>query len=344
MHVFYGSADSLTPIGAQSIIGAKGGSRFGAPLAAGDFNGDGVSDLVGGGPLHSLGAFLFTTDAVGYVEIFPGGPTGLQLDQNQFLFQNAEGVADAAESDDLFGFALATGDFNGDLRDDLAVGVPGEDLLSNTVNGAGAVHVFFGRQGPGGDLVDAANDMFFGQGSLAGVAIEAGDAMGRALAAGKFNNDAFEDLAIGAPGEDIGSISNAGLVTVVYGGTDGPNLTNIQHWHQDVTGIPDTAEEGDEFGRALSAWNFGRNERRCFPITPPNFCVDVPVTDLAIGVPFEDLLSVITGTQQVDAGAIVVIYGTAAGLSATGSEFWHQDRGGIASAASAGDRFGVTLY
>jgi hypothetical protein len=79
------------------------------------------------------------------------------------------------------------------------------------------------------------------------------------------------------------------------------------------------------------------------PPFPPICIRFTSLSDLAIGVPFEDLLSVNTGTQQADAGAVVVIYGTAAGLSATGSEFWHQDRSGIAGAASAGDRFGVTI-
>jgi hypothetical protein len=322
VQVFYGSANSLTAAGAQAFGGSEFGARLGSPLAAGDFNGDGASDLAVGVPFHDLLPFTFD---IGRVYLYRGGPTGLQSDD--FLDQKADDIADAAEAGDQFGFALAVGDFNADLRDDLAVGVPGEDLLSNSVGDAGAVHVFLGTSFDF-VLLDRETDIFFGQGSLAGVAIEAGDRMGRALAVGKFNNDLFADLAIGVPGEDIGSIASAGLVTVVYGGSNGPSLTNIQHWHQNVAGIADTAEAGDEFGRALSAWNYGKSTQ----------------SDLAIGVPFEDLLSINTNTQQPDAGAVHVLYGSSSGLTATESQFWHQDRPGIASAASAGDRFGVTLY
>jgi hypothetical protein len=324
VQVFYGGPNGLSGVGAQVVFeGFEDGMHFGAPLAAGDFNADGAADLAIGIPLDTVSR---SADA-GSLLLVPGGVNGLRPNDHQFLHQNIPDVADTAERGDQFGFALAVGDFNADLRDDLAVGVPGEDLLSDTVADAGAVQVFFGSF-QDDELVDAANDIFFGQGSLAGVAIEAGDAMGRALAVGKFNNDFFADLAVGVPGEDIGSIRDAGLVTVLYGGLNGPSLTNIQHWHQNVAGIDDSAEAGDQFGRALSAWNYGKSTH----------------SDLAIGVPFEDLLSVITGTQQADAGAVHVIYGSSTGLTATGSQFWHQDRAGISSASSAGDRFGVTLY
>jgi hypothetical protein len=324
VQVFYGPR--LTQVDARRRNGGVSGLRLGAPLAAGDFNRDGAADLVLGLPLFDAGE---SVDG-GQVLLIPGDRSGLPFSDTsdwQFLNQDTAGINDTAEDGDNFGFALAVGDFNADLHDDLAVGVPGEDLLSNSVADAGAVHVFFGSHFDD-ELVDAANDIFFGQGSLAGVAIEAGDAMGRALAVGKFNNDFFADLAVGVPGEDIGSIRDAGLVTVLYGGLNGPSLTNIQHWHQNVAGIDDSAEAGDQFGRALSAWNYGKSTH----------------SDLAIGVPFEDLLSVITGTQQADAGAVHVIYGSSTGLTATGSQFWHQDRAGISSASSAGDRFGVTLY
>jgi FG-GAP repeat len=49
------------------------------------------------------------------------------------------GIVGLAEPGDLFGFALAAGDFNGDGAADLAVGVYGEDDF------AGAVNVLYGR-------------------------------------------------------------------------------------------------------------------------------------------------------------------------------------------------------
>ena len=85
---------------------------------------------------------------------------------------------------------------------------------------------------------------------------------------------------------------------------------------------------GDQFGFALSAWNYGHGSQ----------------SDLAIGVPFEDVVSVLDGTQQVDAGAVNVIYGSSIGLRATDNQFWHQDSPGIRDVAQPGDRFGSTLY
>ena len=42
------------------------------------------------------------------------------------------------------------------------------------------------------------------------------------LAAGDFNNDGRDDLAIGSPGEDIGNLADAGAVSVIYGTGPGP--------------------------------------------------------------------------------------------------------------------------
>lgn len=159
--------------------------------------------------------------------------------------------------------------------------------------------------------------------------MEAGDRFGWALTTGDFDGDRRDDLAIGSPGEDIGTIPNAGQVHVLYGSASGPSMTRIQSWHQDSTGIPDQLESGDNFGYALSAWNYGRTNH----------------ADLAIGAPFEDLFS-LAGLEQVDAGAVHVIYGSATGLSstATAAQFWTQDSSGINDVAQPGDRFGHALY
>jgi hypothetical protein len=182
-----------------------------------------------------------------------------------------------------------------------------------------------------GELLTTEGSLFISQTNLSGTSAEAGDRFGWSLAAGRFDSDFRADLAVGAPGENIGTIVDAGIVHVLYGDTFGPSLTRTQIWHQDVANIPDTAERGDQFGYALSSWNYGKSTQ----------------SDLAIGVPFEDLLSASTGTQQVDAGAVIVIYGSSTGLAATAAapaQLWHQDSAGINDSAQAGDRFGVSLY
>ena len=64
---------------------------------------------------------------VGAVNVLYGGAGGLSASGNQFWHQNSPGVLDASEDGDSFGRALTVGNFNGDGRDDLAVGVPEED-------------------------------------------------------------------------------------------------------------------------------------------------------------------------------------------------------------------------
>ena len=53
---------------------------------------------------------------------------------------------------------------------------------------------------------------------------------------GDFNGDGFDDLAIGVPGETLGSISAAGAVEVIYGSSSGLSATLAhadQFWTQD---------------------------------------------------------------------------------------------------------------
>ena len=50
---------------------------------------------------------------------------------------------------------------------------------------------------------------------------EPNDKWGSVLETGDFDGDGFHDLAIGTPNESIGSILEAGAVTLVYGSSTG---------------------------------------------------------------------------------------------------------------------------
>jgi hypothetical protein len=65
-----------------------------------------------------------------------------------------------------------------------------------------------------------------------------------------FNGDGFEDLAIGVPGEGVGSTISAGAVNVIYGSASGLSATTIpdQIWTQDSANVDDFSESGDSFG------------------------------------------------------------------------------------------------
>ena len=47
------------------------------------------------------------------------------------------------------------------------------------------------------------------------------DRFGASLAAQDFNADGYDDLAIGVPGEDLGSITDSGAVQILYGSSSG---------------------------------------------------------------------------------------------------------------------------
>ena len=59
--------------------------------------------------------------------------------------------------------------------------------------------------------------------------------------------------------------------------------------------------------------------------------------DLAVGVPGEDV------EARADAGAVVVLYGSAAGLTGSRAQLFHQDLPQLVDRAEIGDRFGAVL-
>lgn len=223
-------------------------------------------------------------------------------------------MPDLAEADDFFGLVVA-GDFNGDGHDDLAIGVPREDLSG--IENCGAVHVLYGS--PTG--LSALLSDFWYQGAGILESSEAGDHFGSALAAGDFDGDGFDDLAVAAHGETLGGAAGAGIVQVLYGSAGGLSDAGNQVWHQDSPNIQGMAEDADLFGYSLAAGHFN----------PDGFA------DLAIGVPFEDVGAI------ADAGAVNVLYGSASGLSDANNQLWHQDSGFLLDSAEESDRFGYSL-
>ena len=83
------------------------------------------------------------------------------------------------------------------------------------------------------------------------------DHFGAALAAGDFNGDGAEDLAIGVPDEDLALSENAGEVDVVYGlAVTGLSTTAggraPQRWHQ--TNISTIEDTGERLGHRRPLW------------------------------------------------------------------------------------------
>ena len=320
VNILRGSFGGLTSFAnqywAQDSAGMPGvgqvNDRFGSSLAAGDFNGDGFSDLVITVPREDIGALV---DA-GVVHALYGGAAGLGLAGTQVWSQNTAGVPDVAEGNDQFGNAVAVGDFNNDGFDDLAIGVSFESV--GALLAAGAVNVLRGSAGG----LTAAGSQVWSQNS-AGVlgASQAGDQFGHALVAADFNGDGFDDLAIGIIGEDIGAAANAGAVSVLRGSAAGLTAVGNQLWSQNSAGVGEVAELADNFDQTLAAGDFNGDG----------------FADLAVGVAGEDIGAL------VDAGAVQVLRGSAAGLTAAGNQVWTQNSPGVLDVSEANDEFGAAL-
>src|SRR4029453_12821577 len=108
-----------------------------------------------------------------------------------------------------------------------------------------------------------------------------------------FNNDGFADLAIGVPGESVGSIPCAGAVTGLYGSAAGLTGSGSQLVTQNSAGVGSTAKSDDAFGQALAAGDFDNDG----------------FADLAVGAPFESIGS------SIAVGAVNLLYGTPTGLT-----------------------------
>jgi hypothetical protein len=275
---------------------SEAGDRFGFALTTGDFNGDHLADVAVGDPGENLSA--------GAVDVLRGTTNGRMLTSTsaQSWSQNSSGISGTAETGDNFGYAVAAGDFNGDHRSDLAVGVPFESLGS--AHEAGMVNVVYGSAS---GLTSTHNQGWDQNSSGVSGTSESSDNFGSSLVAGDFNGNGRTDLAIGVPGEAIGSVTAAGQVNVLIGASGGLTASGSSAWSESTSGIAGTAETRDQFGGGLAAIRVRSSSR----------------DDLVVGSPGEGI-----GTTS-EAGTISLIPGSSSGLTASHSQSFNDSTSGI---------------
>lgn len=265
-----------------------------------DFNGDGYAELVVGVPGEAIGE----RQQAGAVNVLRGSPSGPTARGDRMWYQSAWRVAGRSETLDLFGSAVASGDFDRDGFADLVIGVPGEAPSTpiadrpRTRGRAGAVQVIYGSAG---GLTTARDRLWFqGFGGVPGDRVTS-VGFGSALAVGDFDGDGYADVAIGAPGTVVSGLSGSGQVVILRGSAAGLTAGGAQVWDQTSPGVASEPEDpgenwmGERFGSALAAGDLDADGR----------------SDLAIGVPFDNRAL----------GAVQVLLGSAAGLTATGAQY-----------------------
>jgi len=203
----------------------QAGAEFGATLATGDVNGDGVADLLVGAPFAPVDGQAGAGQVFVYFgRSFGETPTRLQ--------------APTPEGGAHFGIFLATGDVNGDRFADILVGAP-EASVGGTA-GAGTLFVFFG-----GQPLDTQPDLTFHAPTP-----EAGARFGISAGVGDFNADTTSDIVIGANRADVTvegekePKTDAGKAYIFFGSAFDPaKVQTLQ------AGTP---EAGAHFGTAIA--------------------------------------------------------------------------------------------
>jgi len=232
------SLDDGVPTGSPTALTY---SDFGAAPAAGDHLGA-VMDVTSyhvtlGVPDREVGSASNAGEAIGFTLV--DEPGVVELAEVTRANQNSPGAPGVAEAGDRFGAAV---DFAGAYT---FVGVPGEDIGSRTDAGAVARYSELGN--------NATEDWVgWDQGSSGVPGVnESGDRFGVAVKVGWIEVLVEGDpiskqvYVVGAPGEDIGSVRDAGAITVLAPGVR-PAFGLSQG-----SGLPGKAERGDLVGGAL---------------------------------------------------------------------------------------------
>ncbi|OXS33907.1 FG-GAP-like repeat-containing protein [Streptomyces sp. XY006] len=291
---------------------------FSSGVATGDFDGDGATDVTITGQSRTRlykGPFTRTSGPAGHTSLGTFGSTyevfAGDLDRDgdaervyPFLVTGDEGgeisyhgwtgtkyaATDLPQADGETG---TIADVDGDGYGDLVLG-DYQDPRAEKPGGhkGGQITVWYG--GPSGP--DPAQKPTVIHQDTAGVpgAGETGDLFGSALSAGDVNGDGYADIAVGAWAEDIGSVEDAGSVTLLFGSAGGLTGTGAKSWSQDTAGVPGSNETMDAFGMTVRLVDLDKNGK----------------ADLVTGAGYEN-----------GYGAVTVLRGSASGLTTSGSLF-----------------------
>jgi len=249
VQVLYGGSSGLGVANTKLLVQGLGRlngehedfDHFGTALAVGNFDGDGLDDLAIGVVLQEVEGLL----GAGAVHVVYGSDDGLTDRGDRIFSQATRGMLGDPHSAEFFSTDVGAADFDGDGRDDLAVGIR-EDRVDDEP--CGSVQVMYG----GNRGLRSRGNQLWNQDSP-GIADRAAsdELFGHAVTGGDYNGDGFGDLAIGAPLEMVANLDSAGVVHVLYGGPNGLSAKGDQLWHQNVRGVKEEVDGRETFGFTL---------------------------------------------------------------------------------------------
>ena len=173
-------------------------------IAGGDVNGDGFEDLI----LGALGANPGGRWDAGEVYVYFGQRA--ELSSPLVVSTTADVTIEGVDEYDEAGYALASGDVDGDGIDDVIINAVWADPGGRVY--AGEVYVVYGSSGLAGTVVlSTTTDVLILEG------VDAVDWAGQALASGDFDADGYVDVIMGASWADPDGRNEAGEVYVFYG-------------------------------------------------------------------------------------------------------------------------------
>ena len=181
---------------------ADGDNGFGYQMGHGDFDGDGYIDLVVTAPFKNVGG----TQGAGSLYVYLGTESGFEATHDVEITGSEDGAQ--------FGNSLAVLDWDGDGRDDIAVGAPFGDAFS------GRAFIFAGATLTGGsNLLDTDADTVIdvdGNSPWFTTSI-----LAFTLSAARLDSDDRDDLILGAVNADNG----VGAIVAIYGNTATGHIT-----------------------------------------------------------------------------------------------------------------------
>ena len=175
-----------------TVFGRGESDNLGFVVATGDVNGDGIDDAL-------VGARFASPDAgraqAGEVYVIFGSPTlGGTVD---IAKDDQDATVAGANSGDFLGYALASGDLNGDGVDDILVAAAGGDGPDDSRDSGGEAYVVLGSSSLGGTVDIAAGEQAY---TIWGAEVE--DLLANFAASGDVNGDGIDDILIGTQKAD----------------------------------------------------------------------------------------------------------------------------------------------